>query len=192
LALLALGVGLFAWLHHSASEASNPITPSPKVIRPVPSPIQTVLALPVSPTAPKTPGMPKTVVAPLSDTSLKTTKTLEPKTTVSAIPGTTRTMPMPPADNRMSQMRQTFEQNGWSVYWIDSKNEATAWKNEGKTGYEIRLVPGARQATVLKTGGRNIILKTWTVDLASPPVLKGYHVYTNANTLIRAALVHNL
>ncbi len=197
--VLAIAAGFYAWLHHTSSEASIPVAAPAAGIRPAPHSVGTALAAPKALTAPEAVVTSDTGRMPLAGIPPTTTKARKKITTEStAEPMRARTafrlsnsaepLALPPADNRVSQMRKTFEQNGWSVYWLDDKNEVTAWKSEGKTGYEIRLTPGARHATVLKTGGRNIILKQWTVSLASPPVMRGYHVYTNANTLLRGAL----
>jgi len=194
-ALLAISGGFYAWLHRPAPEASIPVAAPAAGIRPAPHLAGTALAAPKALTAPKAVVASDTVHTPTAGISptaakvpKKTTTELRQARTVSPLPKSAGSLALPPADNRVSQMRKTFEQNGWSVYWLDDKNEVTAWKSEGKTGYEIRLTPGGRRATVLKTGGRNIILKRWTVSLDSPPVMRGYHVYTNANTLLRGAL----
>jgi len=197
--LLAISGGLYAWLHRSSPEVSIPVAAPGADIQPAPHPVGTALAASRALVAPKAVVASDTGHTPLAGTPLATTQEQKKKTvertakprqarTASRLPNSAGFSVLPPADNRVSQMRKTFEQNGWSVYWLDDKNEVTAWKNEGRTGYEIRLTPGTRHATVLKTGGRNIILKRWTVSLASPPVMRGYHVYTNANTLLRGAL----
>jgi len=192
--LLAISGGLYAWLHRPAPEASVPVTAQAAGIQRALHSAGTALAAPKALTAPKSV---KAVVAssmvytPLAGALHTRAKEVTQTRAVLQPPKFVRGLSLPPADSRISQMRKTFEQNGWSLYWLDDKNEVTAWKSEGKTGYEIRLIPGARHATVLKTGGRNIILKRWTVNLASAPEMRGYHVYTTANTLLRSALTHN-
>jgi hypothetical protein len=196
LAIAGIGGGAFAWLHRGSHAADL------AAVSPVPPANVQTMPRPVVKQAP----IPKTMVAsnhlstlrpssamPAPNARLRPTATLY-KPTLSLRPvvlGKT-----PPGkiqslqSSQMSQMRRTFEQNGWSVYWLDSKHEATAWKSEGKTGYEIRLIPGTHKATVLKTGGRNIILKKWTVSLPSKAILRGYHVYANSSALLSKVLTH--
>ena len=191
--MLAIIGGLYAWMHHSSPEASASVTVRPADSRPALHQAASALAVPTTPT-PQAVVPPNKVNTPLADvvqTKSRNTIGGQPRREqIASQPSKLeRRQALPPADNRVLQMRKTFEQNGWSVYWLRSKNEVSAWKSEGKTGYEVRLVPGARYATVLKTGGRNIILKRWTVSLPSRPVMHRYHIYTNANTLLRDALM---
>jgi len=166
-ALLIIG-GIFVWLHQSSTDQ----TARTSVVAPVdnqssPRPSNTVPGKPKLPTSAMTHGMGRTSVKPAANK------------TVSA------------EDRQISQFRKTFEANGWSVYWDGSKKQVVAWKSEGKTGHEVRLTRGSQQATVLKTGGRNIIRQRWTASLVAAPHLRGNHLYTSSRALLQNILTHN-
>lgn len=177
LAALLAGGGAFAWFNRPAPEADA--TPAP-----LPRPLSRPQAVPPLAGGPM-------VGKPMARVGRPPMAPKAPPTTHAPMKTALLAASMPAAGDQMSQFRHTFEASGWSVYWLDAQNEATAWKSLGKTGYEVRLKPGARQATVLKTGGRGIILKRWTVALPADPFLRGDHVYANANTLLRGALTHD-
>ncbi len=196
LAIAGVGGGAFAWLHrgnHTADLATVSSVP-PTSVQAMPRPVVKQAPNPKTIIDSNHPSTPR----PSSETStpnagLRAVANSYKPTTLRrpVVPVTTTTEKIQsPPSNQMSQMRRTFQQNGWSVYWLEAKQEATAWKSEGKTGYEIRLIPGTHEATVLKTGGRNIILKKWTVNLPSKAVLRGHHVYANSSALLNKVLTY--